>query len=64
MRIGKILYKINEEKCKKSEISINNIKLDKLTRDYLVELKRRDKPIAFKNEKGNFYIPHLRNKNK
>ncbi|WP_044415684.1 CRISPR-associated protein Cas4 [Halarcobacter anaerophilus] len=42
VRIGKILHEINEEKSKKSEISIDNIKIDKLTRDYLVEIKKSD----------------------
>lgn len=42
VRIGKILHEISEEKSKKSEISIDNIKIDKLTRDYLVEIKKSD----------------------
>jgi len=42
VRIGKILHEINEEKGKKTEISIDNVKIDKLTRDYLVEVKKSD----------------------
>ncbi len=42
VRIGKVLHEISEEKNKKSEISIDNIKIDKLTRDYLVEVKKSD----------------------
>ncbi len=42
VRIGKILHEINEEKSKKGEVSIDNIKIDKLTRDYLVEIKKSD----------------------
>jgi len=42
VRIGKILHEINEERAKKSEIAIDNIKIDKLTRDYLVEVKKSD----------------------
>jgi CRISPR-associated exonuclease Cas4 len=42
VRIGKILHEISEEKSKKGEISIDNIKIDKLTRDYLVEIKKSD----------------------
>ncbi|WP_418180863.1 CRISPR-associated protein Cas4 [Aliarcobacter lanthieri] len=42
VRIGKVLHEINEEKNKKSEISIDNIKIDKITRDYLVEVKKSD----------------------
>ena len=42
VRIGKILHEINEEKGNKTEISIDNIKIDKMTRDYLVEVKKSD----------------------
>ena len=42
VRIGKILHEINEERGKKTEISIDNVKIDKLTRDYLVEVKKSD----------------------
>ena len=42
VRIGKILHEINEEKGKKTETSIDNIKIDKLTKDYLVEVKKSD----------------------
>ena len=42
VRIGKVLHQINEEKNKTAEISIDNIKIDKITRDYLVEVKKSD----------------------
>lgn len=42
VRIGKVLHEINEEKSKQAEISIDNIKIDKITRDYLVEVKKSD----------------------
>uniref|UniRef100_UPI0040472090 CRISPR-associated protein Cas4 n=1 Tax=Aliarcobacter sp. TaxID=2321116 RepID=UPI0040472090 len=42
VRIGKVLHQINEEKNKTAEISIDNIKIDKITRDYLVEIKKSD----------------------
>ncbi len=42
MRIGKILHEISEKSSKKAEISIDNIKIDKLTKDYLVEIKKSD----------------------
>lgn len=42
VRIGKVLHEINEEKNKQTEISIDNIKIDKITRDYLVEVKKSD----------------------
>jgi len=45
VRIGKVLHEINEEKSKKAEISIENIKIDKITKDYLVEVKKSDSDI-------------------
>ena len=42
VRIGKVLHQINEEKNKTAEISIDNVKIDKITRDYLVEIKKSD----------------------
>ena len=42
VRIGKILHELQEEKNKRSEISIDNIKIDKLTKEYLVEIKKSD----------------------
>jgi len=42
VRIGKILHELAEEKGKKTEISIDNVKIDKLTKEYLVEVKKSD----------------------
>lgn len=42
VRIGKVLHEINEAKGKKTEISIDNVKIDKLTKEYLVEVKKSD----------------------
>ena len=42
VRIGKVLHEINEEKAKQTEIKIDNVKIDKLTKEYLIELKKSD----------------------
>lgn len=42
VRIGKVLHEINEEKSKQGEISIDNIKIDKITKEYLTEFKKSD----------------------
>ena len=42
VRIGKVLHEIKEKKSKKTEIQIDNIKIDKITKDYLVEVKKSD----------------------
>lgn len=40
--IGKALHKEKLENDLNSEISIENIRLDKLTKDYLIEIKKSD----------------------
>ncbi|NOZ90931.1 MAG: Dna2/Cas4 domain-containing protein, partial [Epsilonproteobacteria bacterium] len=45
VRIGRVLHEINEEKSDNTEIEIENIKIDKLTKDYLVEVKKSDSDI-------------------
>lgn len=42
VRIGKVLHEINEEKSKQGEISIDNVKIDKITNEYLTEFKKSD----------------------
>lgn len=42
VRIGKVLHEIKEKKSNKTEIQIDNIKIDKITKDYLVEVKKSD----------------------
>lgn len=42
VRIGKVLHEIKEKRSKNSEISIDNIKIDKLTDEYLIEYKKSD----------------------
>jgi len=42
VRIGRVLHEINAQESPNSEISIDNIKIDKLTKDYLVEVKKSD----------------------
>ncbi|APC80521.1 recB family exonuclease [Clostridium botulinum] len=36
---------MKSEKSKQTEISIDNIKIDKLTKDYLTEIKKSDADI-------------------
>jgi CRISPR-associated exonuclease Cas4 len=62
VRIGKILHEINEEKSKKAEISLDNIKIDKLTRDYLVEIKKSDSDIESVKWQVLLYLYKLKQK--
>ncbi len=62
VRIGKILHEINEQKSKKSEISIDNIKIDKLTKEYLVEVKKSDSDIESVKWQVLLYLYKLKQK--
>lgn len=42
---------MKSEKSKQTEISIDNIKIDKLTKDYLTEIKKSDADIEAANGK-------------
>jgi len=62
VRIGKILHEINEEKNKNTEISIDNVKIDKLTKDYLVEVKKSDSDIEAVKWQVLLYLYKLKQK--
>ncbi|MBD3842875.1 MAG: CRISPR-associated protein Cas4 [Campylobacterales bacterium] len=42
VRIGKVLHEIKEENAKQTEIKIDNIKIDRLSKEYLTEFKKSD----------------------
>jgi CRISPR-associated exonuclease Cas4 len=42
VRIGKVLHEIKEEKSQHAEIKIDNIKIDRLSKEYLTEFKKSD----------------------
>jgi CRISPR-associated exonuclease Cas4 len=45
VHIGRVLHEIDEQKHKKAELSIDNIKIDRLTDEYLTEFKKSDSDI-------------------
>ena len=42
VRIGKILHELKNKGKKNTEIAIDNVRIDKITEDYLVEMKKSD----------------------
>jgi len=58
VKIGKALH---EEK-KTQEISIENIRIDKITRDYLVEIKKSDADIEASKYQLYYYLKILKDK--
>ena len=62
VRIGKVLHEINEEKNKNTEVSIDNVKIDKLTKEYLVEVKKSDSDIEAVKWQVLLYLYKLKQK--
>ncbi len=42
VRIGKVLHELKNEGKKNTEISIDNVRIDKITEDFLIEMKKSD----------------------
>ena len=60
VRIGKVLHEIDEEKVK--EVSFENIKVDKITKDYVVEVKKSDSDLDASKWQLLFYLYNLKQK--
>ena len=62
VRIGKVLHEINEEESKNAEIAIDNVKIDELTKEYLVEVKKSDSDIEAVKWQVLLYLYKLKQK--
>ena len=62
VKIGKAIHEEKSEKGKNTEITIDNIKLDKLTSEYLVEVKKSDADITAVTWQLMYYLKVLKNK--
>lgn len=62
VRIGKVLHELKAEKAKKSEIAIENIRIDKITDDYLVEIKKSDADTEAVKWQTLYYLKVLKDK--
>lgn len=62
VRVGKILHEMKAEETKNTEISIENIKIDKITDDYLVELKKSDADVEAAKWQVLLYLKKLSEK--
>ncbi|WP_331668685.1 Dna2/Cas4 domain-containing protein [Clostridioides difficile] len=62
VKIGRLLHELKEEKTKYKEIAIENIKIDKLTREYLVEVKKSDADIEAVKWQVLLYLNKLKEK--
>jgi len=62
VRIGRVLHELQKDAARQTEISIANIKIDKLTNEYLVELKKSDADIEAAKWQVLLYLKKLREK--
>lgn len=62
VRIGKVLHELRNESAKLKEVAIENIKIDKITDEYLVEVKKSDADVEAVKWQTLLYLKILRDK--
>lgn len=62
VKIGKAIHEEKQEKSNNTEISIDNIKIDKLTSEYLVEVKKSDADVEAAKWQLLYYLKVLKEK--
>lgn len=62
VKIGKAIHEVKSENATNSEITIENIKIDKLTKDYLVEVKKSDADVEAAKWQLLLYLKILKEK--
>ena len=62
VKVGKAIHEEKSERGKNTEITIDNIKLDKLTAEYLVEVKKSDADVNAATWQLMYYLKVLRSK--
>ena len=62
VKIGKAIHDIKSEQGKDTEISIDNVKIDKITSQYLTEVKKSDADVEAAKWQLLFYLKVLKDK--
>lgn len=62
VKVGKALHEIKAEQSPQTELAIENIKVDKLTKDYLVEIKKSDADVEAVTWQVLYYLKVLKSK--
>lgn len=62
VRIGQAIHKEKAQKAKKTEVAIDNIRLDKLTEEYLTEIKKSDSDVEAARWQLIYYLYVLKQK--
>lgn len=59
VHIGRVLHEIEHERKKDTEIKIGNISIDRLTEEYLIEMKKSDSDVEAAKWQTLFYLKTL-----
>lgn len=62
VKIGKALHQVKEQSGQNTELEIDHIRIDKLTKDYLVELKKSDADVEAVTWQTLYYLKVLKGK--
>jgi len=62
VKIGKAIHEVKKSKGKNTEITIDNIKIDKLTDEYLIEVKKSDADVEASKWQALLYLKVLKEK--
>lgn len=62
VRIGRVLHELKQEGSKHKEISVENIKIDKITKEYVIEIKKSDADLEASKYQLLFYMKVLKDK--
>lgn len=62
VKIGKALHRVKEEQSDNTELAIDHIKVDKITADYLVEVKKSDADVEAVTWQTLYYLKVLKEK--
>lgn len=62
VKIGKALHEVKASEGKNTEIAVENIKIDKITKDYLVEIKKSDADYEAVKWQVLYYLKILKSK--
>ena len=62
VRIGKVIHELELKNAKNTEIMIENVRVDKLTKEYLEELKKSDADVEAVKWQSLYYLTTLKDK--
>jgi len=62
VRIGKVLHELKNEGKRNTEVAIDNVKIDKITEEYLIEMKKSDADTEATKWQTLLYLKTLKDK--